>query len=241
MKGDSNKILVVDDDPRLARMVKRYLSLSGFEVLTANNGAEMRVQLEQGNPGMVLMDLNFPNDNGFELANYVQANSDAGIIFLTASDEIFDRVAGLEMGGDDYVIKPFEERELLARIRSVFRRLEKVSPDEATVSGDSPVQFAGWTYDASSYHLATTNSEQVELTSTEHHLLQSFLRSPGRVLSREQLLDAVGGRDWHPNDRSIDVLVGKLRRKLRDPTENPSIIRTIRGSGYKFIASVNKE
>lgn len=228
-------ILVVDDDARIRRLVSRYLSKEGFRVSTAADGEEMQRVLDGGDVELVLLDLILPGEDGLSLARRLRAQSNIGIIMLTGKGEAVDRVVGLELGADDYVAKPFDNRELLARIRSLLRRLREVPrPDDA----GHVARFSGWVLDLDSRELRTEEGREVRLTTAEFKLLATFVTNATRVLTRDQLLDHIADREWAPFDRSIDVLVGKLRRKIETDPSKPSLIASVRGVGYKFMADV---
>ena len=233
------QILVVDDDERICRLLKRYLMREGYGVSTAANAAEMRQRVSGEMPDLVILDLNLPDADGFTLARELRSRSEVGIIMLTGKSDSVDRVVGLELGADDYVTKPFDERELLARVRSVLRRAGQ-SRAPASDEDGSIVRFAGWHLDLTAHELTSPKNEMVHLTSYEFQLLSMFVERPNRVLTRDQILDLVTGRDWDPFDRSIDIRIGKLRKKLEEDPKNPRLIKTIRGAGYKFTAKIER-
>ncbi len=214
-------ILIVDDDPRLCRALARYFEREGYSVRTATSGAEMRQKLALERPDLVLLDLMLPDEDGFSLARELRANSDIAVVILTGKADTVDKVVGLELGADDYVTKPFDERELLARVRSVLRRAS--TGRAGTTDADGTVaRFAGWTLDLGSYELTSPAGEPVSLTSHEFQLLAAFARHPNRVLTRDAIMDLIAGRNWSPEDRSVDVLVGKLRKKIDDDPQHPA-------------------
>jgi DNA-binding response OmpR family regulator len=177
-----------------------------------------------------------PDEDGFTLARELRAGSNIGIVMLTGKTDTVDKIVGLEIGADDYVTKPFDERELLARVRSVLRR---ISDDAAQKQhGGSIARFAGWTMDLAAYELTSPAGEQIHLTNHEFQLLSALVRHGHRVLSRDAILELVAGRDWDPEDRSVDVLVGKLRKKLESDPRDPKLIKTVRGAGYILTAKV---
>lgn len=237
----ATQILIVDDDPRLCRTLGRYLSEEGYGVYMANNGEEMRQHMAQDSPNLVILDVKLPGEDGFTLARELRSRYDVGIIMLTVKDNTVDKIVGLEVGADDYLTKPFEERELLARIRSVLRRTSRTPTDTAASETGSIARFAGWTMDLAAQELTSPAGKEIHLTGYEFSLLAGLVRNPNRVLNRDQMLDFVAGREWSPLDRSIDVLVRKLRKKLEDNPQNPSLIKTVRGTGYKFVARVEFE
>lgn len=230
------RVLVVDDDPRIRRLLVRILSAEGFSVESAADGASMWHSLEIHPCDLVVMDLRLPGDeDGLSLARKLRAGSDVAMIMLTGRSDSVDKVVGLELGADDYVTKPFDPRELLARIRSVLRRS---APREAVTtpqgSDAAVVTFSGWSLDLGLRELTSPTGAPVELTSYEFDLLAVLAQRAGRTLSRDQILELIANRNWDPNDRSIDVLVGKLRRKLNDDPREPRLIKTVRSVGYMF-------
>ena len=230
---DAQHILLVDDDPRLCRLLTRYLTAEGFQVETAANGLAMRRAMAEKTFDLVILDLRLPgSEDGLSLARELRASSDVSLIMLTGMSDAVDKVVGLELGADDYITKPFDRRELLARIRSVLRRAQ--TPARAPEPRESPttVHFGLWRLDMARHELTSAEGERIDLTSYEFQLLSTLAQRPGRALSRDQILDLIANRDWQPLDRSVDVLVGKLRRKLRDDPRDARIIKTIRGVGY---------
>lgn len=241
MPNATTTILIVDDDPRICRLVARYLSREGYATETASNGAELRQRLDDGRPDLVILDLMLPGEDGLSLVRTIRELSDIPIIMLTGKAETVDKVVGLEMGADDYMTKPFEERELLARVRTVLRRTSSGGSDTTRRSGVSDIlRFASWTFDAQAAELYAEDGERVHLTSSEFRVLGAMLNRPNRVFTRDELLDLVTERNWTPYDRSVDVLIGKLRRKIETDPKRPSLIKSIRGLGYKFAARVDR-
>jgi two-component system, OmpR family, response regulator len=231
------KILVVDDDEIICKLLDRYLTAAGFHVKTAANGEEMYRSIKIQAPDLVLLDLKLPGKHGLELARELRKESSVGIIILTGSSETVDKIVGLEIGADDYIPKPFDERELLARVRSVLRRTRQNS-DSALHEDKSIARFADWTLDMVAHELKSPAGDGIELTSYEYQLLVTFVKHANRVLSRDQIMENITGRDWIPTDRSVDVLVGKLRKKIEAEPHNPDLIKTVRGTGYKFTVRV---
>lgn len=236
MEHDAN-ILVVDDDEVIRNLLTRYLSSVGYVVKTARNGEEMHEVIKRNSPDLIILDLQMPGKHGFELAREIRKDSETGIIILTGSEQPVDKIVGLEIGADDYVPKPFDERELLARVRSVLRRVKK-SVNQTGNHDSSLARFDDWTLDFIAHELKDSGGKEVNLTSFEFQLLATLVKSPNRVLSRDQIMEHITGRDWVPSDRSVDVLVGKLRKKIEANSHKPDIIKTIRGTGYKFTARV---
>jgi len=239
---ESAKILIVDDDVRICRTLRLYLKREGYNVNIATNGEEMWSQIEKVFPDVILLDVVLPGDDGISLARELRKISDVGIIMITGKDDPIDQIIGLEMGADDYVTKPFDERQLLARIRSLLRR--RTTPDANTrvESGDQnqKISFDGWEIDLFTHDLVSPSGHRIELTSHEFRLLEIFVRNPGGVLNRDQIMQRLYARDWSLNDRSIDVLIGKLRKKIEEDSSQPKLILTIRNFGYKFAARVTK-
>jgi len=235
--SDNGHILVVDDQKEICDVVQEYLTGEGYRVSTANDGNGMRRVLGQSHVDLVILDLMLPGEDGLTLARGLRDESGIGIIILTGRGETVDRIIGLEMGADDYLPKPFHLRELLARVKSVLRRVQSRS-GEASPAGRSRVRFAGWNLDLSSRELMSPSGEEVRLTTGEFDLLAAFVNNPNQVLSRDRLLDLARNREAGPFDRTIDVQVGRLRRKLEEDPQNPSLIKTVRGSGYIFTPTV---
>jgi two-component system phosphate regulon response regulator OmpR len=242
--ADQPHILIVDDDPKIRSMLRRYLTGEGFRVSEAPDGAAMRAVLEGGGVELVLLDLVMPGEDGLSLARHIRQRAATPIIMLTGKGDLIDRVAGLEAGADDYIAKPFHLREVLARIRSVMRRAPGAGPaapaEPARREGgaDEALAFLGWRFDPVRRELRNPEGAVVPLTSGEFDLLHAFLRNPNRVLSRDQLMDQVKGREWAAFDRTIDTQVVRLRKKIERDPRNPELIKTVRGAGYVFAAAV---
>lgn len=229
------KILVVDDDIVICNILHRYLSSAGYQVKTANSGDEMHRYIKLMTPDLIILDLQMPGKHGLELTQELRKDSNMGIIILTGSEEAIDKIVGLEIGADDYISKPCDERELLARVRSVLRRVMATTDQPADAS---VATFSGWTLDLTAHELRSPDGEEVRLTSYEFQLLVSLVQHPNRVLSRDQLMEHITGQDWVPSNRNVDVLMGKLRKKIEVDPHNPTLIKTIRSAGYKFTARV---
>ena len=230
-------ILVVDNDVRVSRIIARDLTLAGYRVKTAANGEEMRRCIKVQQPDLILLDLEMPGEHGLELTRKLRQDSDVGIIIVTGTGDKVDEIVGLEGGADDYLTKPVEERALLARVRSVLRRVMSSSASSDT-SDKTVAKFSDWILDFTAHELRSPTGEEIILTSYEFQLLATLVRNANRVLSRNQMMESITGRDWITNDRVVDVLMGKLRKKIEEDPHNPSIIKTIRGAGYKFTARV---
>ncbi len=220
-------ILVIDDDERLNALLGEYLTRFGFRVATETDGARGLRALKSCPPDLVILDVMLPGASGFDVCREIRAASSVPIIMLTARGEVADRIVGLEMGADDYLPKPFEPRELVARIQSVLRRNGDPVRTRRFESGDLVLDL--------DRRAVTVAGSPVDLTTMEFELLTVFVRSPGIALSRDRLMDALRGLEWEACDRSIDVLVSRLRRKLRDDSRHPRYIKAIWGIGYQFI------
>ncbi len=228
-------ILVVDDDENQRWMVQTYLEKHGFSVQTAEDGQVMRACLEQTEFDIVLLDVTMPGEDGFTLARYLREHHDVGIIMLTASTELVDRVLGLELGADDYMTKPFEPRELMARIKSLIRRMQTDNQAKGENQPIHVVQFGKYSLNMDAQQLLDGEGESVSITSMEFDLLKAFAENPGRVLNRDRLLSLAHNRDWDPYDRSIDIRIARIRQKIEENPSKPAIIKTVRGAGYIFI------
>ncbi len=233
-------ILVVDDEPEIRDLIERYLNSHGFRDSTAADGSGLRDVTNREHVDLILLDLVMPGEDGLQLAGDLRGTSDVAIIMLTSKGEMVDRVVGLEMGADDYVAKPFELRELLARVRSVLRRASATrSKAQASDDGDL-ARFLGWRFDIASRRLVSPEGQDVSLTTAEFSLLSAMVNNPNRVLTRDRLLDLARAGDAESFDRSIDVLVHRLRRKIESDPKNPALIKTVRGGGYLFTPDVDR-
>jgi DNA-binding response OmpR family regulator len=232
---NSGCILVVDDDAVLREMLAEYLGSHGFSVALAADGESMRLELERACPDLVLLDLRLPREDGLSLARYLREHFDVGIIMVTGSGEVVDRIVGLEVGADDYVTKPFDARELLARIKSVLRRLYARPDAIAAAAAPELIRVGQCRLDLQGHRLVGPTGDEVPITAMEFDLLKVFVENPGKALSRDRLLTLTKNREWDPFDRSIDIRVARLRRKLEGPVSESSVIRTVRGVGYMFV------
>ncbi|HET7203344.1 MAG TPA: response regulator [Steroidobacteraceae bacterium] len=240
--ADVGCILVVDDDPSLREMLAEYLGSHGFAVSVAADGEAMRAEIERVAPDVVLLDLRLPREDGLSLARYLREHYDIGIIMVTGSGEVVDRIVGLEIGADDYVTKPFDPRELLARVKSVMRRMQArpVTTSVADGAHTEPepaarVRFGHCELDPEARQLFGPDGREIPLTAMEFDLLKVFAEHPGKALSRDRLLTLTRNREWDPYDRSIDIRVARLRRKIDAGAEESSVIRTVRGVGYMYV------
>ena len=232
-------ILVVDDDREIRSLLGDYLEKNGFRATAVADGRAMWSALEQGRFDLVILDVMLPGEDGFVLCRSLRARSDLPVIMLTAKGEDMDRIVGLELGADDYLAKPFNPRELLARIKSVLRRHRAV-PGNLQAEPARYLHFAGWTLDLAARNLVSPTQVVVALSGAEFRLLRVFLSYPNRVLSRDQLMDLTVGREADPLDRSIDVQVSRLRQRVDDDAREPAIIKTVRGEGYVLAANVEQ-
>ena len=238
--NDGAHILVVDDQREICDLVQDYLSNEGYRVSIANDGAAMRRAMAQAAVDLVILDLMLPGEDGLTLARSLRDGSEVGIIILTGRGDTVDRIIGLEMGADDYLPKPFHPRELLARVRSVLRRVSSRTAENASAAR-SRARFAGWNLDLASRELRSPSGKEVRLTTGEFDLLAVFVNNANQVLTRDRLLDLARNREAGPFDRTIDVQVGRLRRKLESDPQKPTLIKTVRGSGYIFTAPIEAE
>ncbi len=229
------RILIVDDDEDIRSLLADFLSQQGWQVQTAADGASMQRILKSGNIDLIVLDLTLPGTDGLTLCRNLRAQSTIPVIMLTARSAAMDRVLGLEMGADDYLCKPFEPRELAARIRNVLRRSHTPSADSGRAQ---QIRFGDWTLDTAQRQLRRADGVVVALSSGEFRLLKTMLERPNRVLSRDQLLTLTQGREADPLDRSIDLHISRLRHKLGDDARAPEMIRTLRNEGYMLCATV---
>ncbi|WP_181706147.1 response regulator [Chthonobacter rhizosphaerae] len=227
-------VLVVDDETEVRELVRDYLVRHGFAVTAAESGAAMRAVLAVRPVHVVILDLKMPGEDGLSLARYLRQSGAIGIIMLTASAETVDRIVGLELGADDYMAKPFDPRELLARVRSLVRRLAPADGATPQARHGHEVRFGRFTLNLEAQRLYSLAGEEVPLTAMEFDLLKAFAERPNRVLSRDQLLTLAHNRDAEAFDRSIDIRIMRLRKKIEDNPDKPRVIRTVRGAGYLF-------
>jgi len=236
----SNKILIVDDDREIRTLLAEYLDHNGYSTIMAADGPTMWAAMLEHHFELIVLDLNLPGDDGLTLCRNLRGKSNIPVIMLTARGEPLDRIIGLEMGADDYLPKPFEPRELLARIRSVLRRTQNTHSNSGNDAAQK-IKFAGWTLDMTARHLISPDDMVVSLSGAEFRMLNIFLEHPNRILNRDQLLNMTHGRDADPFDRSIDIQISRLRQKLREDARTPQIIKTVRNGGYVLAVSVVTE
>jgi len=232
-------LLVVDDDQDIVDILKRYFTGQGFEVAVAADGVAMREVIDSQYIDVVLLDLGLPGEDGFSLTRYLRERWRGALIIVTGRGDSIDRVVGLELGADDYVTKPFDLRELLARVRSVLRRASEAATSNAS-SAQDVVRFGGFRLNVGSRELTDPTGRAIPLTTGEYDLLGAFLTNPNRVLSRDDLMNRVHGRDAGPFDRAIDVQIGRLRRKMETDPALPALIKSVRGAGYIFTVRVER-
>jgi two-component system OmpR family response regulator len=236
----SPHILIVDDDREIRDLLGRFLERQGLRVSLARDAREARRLWPLGHYHLIVLDLMLPGESGLDLARWLRSQSDVPIVMLTAMGEETDRIVGLELGADDYVAKPFNPRELLARIRAVLRRAGGESGERGREPPPRLIRFAGWTLEPARRRLTDPQGAEVPLTGGEYELLTVLVERPNRVLTRDMLMDLLHGRQAGPFDRAIDVAVSRLRRKLEDDGRNPSLIKTVRGGGYVLAATVER-
>jgi len=230
---DSPLIFVVEDEADIARLIVGTLAEYGFRCETFGTGRALLARAKRIQPELAILDLGLPDMDGLQVLRELQEQHPCAALILTGRDGLTDRVLGLELGADDYLVKPFEPRELVARVRSILRRYQKAATPEP--GGHSAVRFAGWHFDIGRLNLAADDGREVSLSAAEAALLQSLLKRPNKILTREQL---IGERELDPFDRSIDVRISRLRRKLEDDPQDPKIIKTVYGAGYLLCATV---
>ena len=237
---NTDHILIVDDDRGIRELLAAYLEKNGMRVSLAANGRQMRAALEQGEPDLIVLDLMLPGEDGLLLCRELRAGKHrtVPVLMLTALSEEADRIVGLEMGADDYLSKPFASRELLARIRAVLRRARMLPKNMQVTEAAHALGFGDWRLDTVARHLLDADGTMVALSGAEYRLLRVFLDHPQRVLTRDQLLNLTQGRQADPFDRSIDLLVSRLRQTLKDVAREPRYIKTLRSEGYVFSAAV---
>lgn len=238
---ETNKphILIVDDDSEIRDLLSRFLSKHEYRVTTASDGREMKKALDDWQIDLIVLDLMMPGEDGLSLCRKVRAESNMPVIMLTAMGEDVDRIIGLEVGADDYMAKPFNPRELAARIKAVLRRADGGASSSGSSEKKDRYAFAGFELDPATRALYRDEVE-IDLTAGEYDLLIAFVDHPQRILNRDQLLDMAKGRSAIPFDRSIDVQVGRLRKKIEPDYKEPTLIKTVRGGGYMLTAEVTR-
>ncbi|MEJ0095104.1 MAG: response regulator [Methylocella sp.] len=226
-------ILVVDDDARIRQMLLRYFEGEGYRVSTAADGPAMRECLQKASVDVILLDLVLPGDeDGLVLAREIRSSSDIPIIMLTGRDDVVDRIVGLEIGADDYIVKPFHLREVLARLRTILRRRQPATP--AGAEGGEVIRFEGWRLDLGRRQLVAADGEEIVLTTGEFDMLTVLAKQPGRVFTRDALMDLTRSRNFDAFDRTIDAQIARLRKKIERNPKEPALIKSVRGVGYVF-------
>ena len=231
--SEAAHIVVVDDDADVRETVAEYLRRNGFSVSEADGGDALREVMRSRPIDLALLDINMPGDDGLTLAREIRGSGPAGIIMLTANNDDLDKIVGLEVGADDYVTKPYNPRELLARVKAVLRRA-RGSNDGATATLGREVQMGRCRLNLDTRQLFEPDGEEVPLTAMEYDLLRTFAENPRRVLSRDQLLDLAHSKEMEPFDRSIDTRIARIRRKIEPDPAKPDCLRTVRGAGYVY-------
>lgn len=231
-RAQVRRICVVDDDVRVRRLLRTVLEVAGFVVSEAGSEVELKRVLASHRVALVTLDLTLRNEDGLAIARALRAASDVPIIMITARAEDVDRIVGLEIGADDYVVKPFNNREVVARVNAVLRRAETRAA--SALRDAEEVRFANWVLDLAGHELRRTDGEICPLTTAEFRLLEALVRRAGRVLSRDYLIDLIGGIDAEPLERSVDTTISRLRRKIETDSAAPRLIKTVRGAGYAF-------
>lgn len=240
-------VLAVDDDANLQTVMRHYLEQAGYQFLSALNGQELLDKLDTAHPDIILLDLLLPDNDGLSLLTMIRSKTHAPVIVVSGKDETADRIVGLEMGADDYLTKPFEMRELSARIKAVLRRasgaLSAAANDKAEsgIAKAQKLKFGGWTLDRAQYQLFDADGKSAELTSGEFKLLEALVITPNRVLSREQLFELTRQGNYDVYDRAIDIQIARVRKKLGDDPKEPALLKTVRGVGYMFCGDVSAE
>lgn len=237
MLRQSKKIVIVEDNIDVAQTVMRALDQAGFEITHLTRGEQLERHLAKETPALCIIDLGLPDGDGLELVRQLQTHAKVAIVILTGRGDTTDRVIGLEVGADDYIVKPFEPRELVARVKAVLRRLEQKAKDEEPAA-QRTARFESWTFSVDTHSLTSPDGKTEMISAAEAQLLLVFLKAANRILSREQLLDMTSSMDRAATDRSIDVRISRLRRKLEADAKDPQLIKTVYGAGYLFASSV---
>ena len=230
---DPHHVVIVDDDEVTRAKLSGYLEAVGHRVSEAADGRSLRDILARDAAELILLDINLPGEDGLDLTRQIRMRSDVGIILVTGRTDDVDRIVGLEIGADDYVTKPFNPRELLARVKTVLRRTTATGRPAPSVK-----RFSGWSFDTVTRRLESPGGERVPLTRAEFELLAAFTARPGVVMNRDRLLGQITHRSWDPSDRTVDVLVARLRRKIEIDPKAPEIFVTAHGEGYIFAADI---
>jgi two-component system OmpR family response regulator len=232
-------IAVLDDEVDITQLLAGYLQSHGYRVTQLHNGPALLELMQRDLPALVLLDVGLPGEDGFTIARQLREHWRCGLVIVTGRGDSVDKIVGLEIGADDYVTKPFDLRELLARIKAVLRRAAAMETPVTSPPARCTLRFAGWALDTAARRLTGPDGQDVGLTSGEFDLLTAFATHPGRVLSRDFLLEQTRGREAAPFDRTIDVQVGRLRKKLETDPDNPQLIKSVRGAGYILVPPVS--
>lgn len=239
MNSTETLVYLVDDEPDLLETVAEYLTRNGFAVRSATSGTELDALMAIAPPSLIVLDINMPGETGLEIARRLRAASDVPIIMLTAADDVVDKVLGLELGADDYITKPFDSRELRSRIRTVLRRSTTRTPDGQATEPEPPknrrLRMGRVLFDRDARCLVEDDGQIAPLTAMEFDLLDVFAENPNRVLTRDRLLDLTNSRGSDPFDRSIDIRMVRIRRKIEVDPSDPKVLITVRGSGYMYV------
>ena len=247
-------IAILDDEPDITALLATYLGSHGYRVSELHNGRALMALMQQDMPALVLLDLGLPGEDGLAIARQVRECGGVGLVIVSGRGDAVDKVVGLEIGADDYITKPFDLRELLARVKAVLRRTEPAAAVATVAAAAGPNgngsnggqrpraghHFAGYTLDTAARCLLGPGGNEVALTSGEFDLLTVFVQHPGRVLSRDFLLERTRGREAAPFDRAVDVLIGRLRKKLEADAQNPQILKSVRSAGYILVVAVSE-
>jgi two-component system OmpR family response regulator len=240
MSANEAHILVVDDEPEVRLLLRRCFEREGYAVSEAHNGEDLFQVLDHGPVSLITLDLGLGGEDGLELARRVRARRNLPIVMISGKGDTIDRVVGLELGADDYISKPFHLREVLARVRAVLRRYEGAVDHTGAENSPDVIRFEPWALDTRRRELRTAAGAGPDLTTAEFNLLDIFVRRPGRVLSRDNIMDLLKGTEWSPVDRTIDNLVARLRKKIEVDPDAPHLIKTVRGIGYIFTGDVQR-
>jgi two-component system, OmpR family, response regulator len=240
MNARKNHILIIDDDQEIVQLINDYLLKNDFRTTWALNGLNIKQLLRDNNFDLIILDIMLPGIDGLDLCQMIRQTHTMPIIMLSAANSIADRVAGLELGADDYISKPFSARELLARVKAQLRRTQgDLSEERKKLTPLQQIHFDSWILDRNTHSLIDKEAVVIPLSQREYEMLLIFLEHPGRILSRDQLMDLLYDKDCDPQDRSIDVLIGRLRKKIEQDPRNPRLLLTIRGGGYQCKTKVD--
>lgn len=235
MSQENNCLLIIEDEPITRAQLSAHFEKEGYKVIARENADDVTKLIEENPIDVCLLDINLPGKDGLTLTRELRTRSDIGIILVTGKDDQIDRIVGLESGADDYVTKPFDQRELLSRVKNLIWRIQAQAQHKEK---GSKRNFIGWELDLNKRQLVTPDGKTQSLSAGEFHLLMALVENAGHVMSRDKLMNEIRNREWYPDDRYIDVLVGQVRRKFRDHSPNETFISTIHGTGYLFSPEV---